>query len=240
MARRNMMRDEVIRCATRLFVERGIGAVTLQDIAAEAGLSKTALYHYFTSREELLRQIFGDWISTEIASLRLAIPEAGTAEEQMRAYILYHVSSIAQNLGLYSLSFSYEAELPPDVRDEFRLLKRESDKILRGILRNGVLRKEFEPRHELLITFAIDGMCNWLWKWYKPSGPKSPQEIADEFAAFTLSGLLASPHTDQIPTAPDSDLETIVAYHARAIRFHSQKLEDQLADHISRSTSNGG
>jgi AcrR family transcriptional regulator len=229
MTRRTIMRDEVIRSATRLFVERGINAVALQDIAAEVGLSKAALYHYFSNREELLRQVFGNWVRTEIANLRLAIPEAGTAEEQMRAYIRYHVTSVTENLGLYSLSFSNEGDLPPDVRDEFRHLKRESDKALRGILAHGILRQEFEPRDELLITFAIDGMCNWLWKWYKPSGSKSPEAIAHEFSEFTLNGLLASPHITELAAAPDDDANSIAAYHARAIRFHSEKLENHFA-----------
>lgn len=221
------MRDEVIRCATQLFVERGISAVTLQDIAAEAGLSKPALYHYFTSREELLRQVFGDWVRTEIANLRDALPDQGSAQEQLTAYIHYHVGSIAGNLELYSLSFSYESELPADVRDEFRRLKRESDAALRAILARGVARQEFVPRHELLMTFAIDGMCNWLWKWYKASGPLSPAEIADEFAAFALEGLLDAKRDDAGAVSPAEETESLAAYHLRAIRFHTARLEEQ-------------
>ena len=53
---------ELLDCAQRLFFERGYDNTTVNDIIAEAGLSKGAFYHYFASKfdreaERLLRVI---------------------------------------------------------------------------------------------------------------------------------------------------------------------------------------
>ncbi|GHE11643.1 TetR/AcrR family transcriptional regulator [Klenkia taihuensis] len=227
MARGAMVRDEVVRSATRLFKERGIRGVSLQDIADEVGLTKGALYHYFSNRDDLLRQVFGDWITQEFESLRAHTSGSGGPTAQLRDYVRYHVTSVTQNIDLYHLSFSSEAELPPDVRAEFRQLKRRSDSVLKAILRAGVAAGDFEPRDEKVMAFAIDGMCNWLSQWYAADGPKSPAQIADDFVELLLRGLVRQ---DDGPTdsGPAHGAVATAEYHARAIRFHSERLEQLL------------
>jgi TetR/AcrR family transcriptional regulator len=48
-------REKILECATRLFAERGYDAVGVQEIAEGAGIQKPTLYHYFGSKEGLLR-----------------------------------------------------------------------------------------------------------------------------------------------------------------------------------------
>ena len=235
MARRTVMRDEVIRAATRLFKENGVRSVSLQSIADELGMTKGALYHYFSSRDDLLRHVFGDWTTETTEGLRERIADSDSATEQLRDYVRFHVSSVANDLDLYSLSFASEAELPADVRAEFRRLKRKSDTVLREILRKGIADGEFEPRDERVIAFAIDGMCNWLWKWYDPAGPKSSDDIADDFIELLTRGLVRRGDDDS-PVAGNANgtVGQTAEYHARAIRFHSERLEQllpQLSEH---------
>jgi AcrR family transcriptional regulator len=223
------MRDEVIRTATRLFSEKGIRGVALQNIADELGMTKGALYHYFSSRDDLLRHVFGDWTTEEAEGLRKRIADSGTATEQLRDYVTYHVSSLVKNFDLYGLSFSSEAELPPDIRAEFRHRKRQSDTVLRDILQKGVTDGEFEARDEKVIAFAIDGMCNWMWKWYDPDGPKSADDIAEDFIELLTRGLLRSSDDDSpVRAAGGQTSRESAEYHARAIRFHSERLQEIL------------
>ncbi|KRA29839.1 hypothetical protein ASD81_19185 [Nocardioides sp. Root614] len=224
-----MVRDEVIRVATRLFKEKGIRGVSLQAIADEVGLTKGALYHYFSGRDDLLRQVVGDWITQEFESVRDLVSSSGTATEQLRAYVRYHVSSVANNLDLYSLTYSSESEFPADIQDEFRKLKRQSDTLLKSILSQGVAEGEFEVRDEKIIAFAIDGMCNWLWQWYTPDGPKAPEDVADTYIDLLLRGMLRS-SDDESPAAAQGTQSPAdqAEYHARSIRFHTERLEAVL------------
>lgn len=223
-----MVRDEVVRAATRLFKEQGIRGVSLQDIADEVGLTKGALYHYFSNRDDLLRQVFGDWITNEFEALRQHTSGSEGATAKLRDYVRYHVSSVVDNVDLYSLSFSSEAEIPPDVRVEFRRLKRQSDSVLKEILRQGMADGEFEARDEKVIAFAIDGMCNWLSQWYTADGPKTAADIADDFIDLLLRGLVRTDGSGPGGTGPQQDPAATAEYHARAIRFHSERLEQVL------------
>jgi len=81
LSRRDRVRAEtaaeIKQAARRILVEQGPAAVTLRAIAREVGMTAPALYRYFGSHEELLRNVSGD-IFTEIGSdIAAAIDVAG-------------------------------------------------------------------------------------------------------------------------------------------------------------------
>jgi AcrR family transcriptional regulator len=53
-------RKKILQCAARLFAERGYDAVGVQEIADGAGIKKPTLYHYFGSKEGLLRTLLAE------------------------------------------------------------------------------------------------------------------------------------------------------------------------------------
>lgn len=51
-------RKQIIDAAYRCFARKGIHQTTMRDIYAEAGLSAGAIYHYFSSKEEIIEASF--------------------------------------------------------------------------------------------------------------------------------------------------------------------------------------
>ena len=74
---RNKYPEETVKLildvATHLFVEKGYDATSLQDIINETNLSKGAIYHHFSSKEEIFEAIFrriGEENTTALAKVR--------------------------------------------------------------------------------------------------------------------------------------------------------------------------
>ena len=50
-------RRRILEAASRLIAERGVAAVSLEDVEREAGVGRSQLYHYFDCRDDLLRSV---------------------------------------------------------------------------------------------------------------------------------------------------------------------------------------
>jgi TetR/AcrR family transcriptional repressor of nem operon len=67
--RGRVTRDRVVSAATRLVTERGVAAVSLDDVEAEAGVGRSQLYYYFDDRDDLLRAVAAATADTVIGGL---------------------------------------------------------------------------------------------------------------------------------------------------------------------------
>jgi AcrR family transcriptional regulator len=82
---RAMRRDELIDAAARLMIEQG--TVSMTTVAREVGLSRSALYEYYSSAADLIADVLVDELAAWTDDLASAVNEAGTCDDQVRAWI---------------------------------------------------------------------------------------------------------------------------------------------------------
>lgn len=63
-------RDEIIECATQLFIERGYDATSIGHIIGRAGISKGAFYHHFQAKEDLIEALATRYAEEAAAAAR--------------------------------------------------------------------------------------------------------------------------------------------------------------------------
>lgn len=73
---RNVVRAELAQAALKLFVEQGFEATTVEQIAAETGLSRRSFHRYFASKED----VFGQWFLEMGERLAAALDSRPTEE----------------------------------------------------------------------------------------------------------------------------------------------------------------
>ena len=90
-SRYGLMRQEIIRAAVKLFMRNSVSSVTLSQVAQELNLSKAAIYHYFDTKEDLIRSIFAGWATScrEELEAILALPLG--PEEMLRQILRTHL-----------------------------------------------------------------------------------------------------------------------------------------------------
>jgi TetR/AcrR family transcriptional regulator, fatty acid metabolism regulator protein len=80
-------REHLVRTAYELIGERGVHRVSLEEIAASAGVSKGLILYYFKSRENLVLATM-EWVLTRVAErIRAAVELAGSPAAQVVAMV---------------------------------------------------------------------------------------------------------------------------------------------------------
>lgn len=80
-------RAELVQHALRLFVERGYAGVGMRELAAASGVSKSALYHYFDSKDALFGAVVDHVAEADAAAIRLQITPGATFAQRRAAFI---------------------------------------------------------------------------------------------------------------------------------------------------------
>ena len=189
---KSVRRQKIIDTAADLFQKKGYSSTTLDDVAKELGVSKAALYHYVSSKDELLSIIYAHTVknifmgTTEILGMDLP------PEEKMRLFVRNHIKNIIiKSLPMFFVFFSEENQLTEKDYQKIRKEKRKYNRILEEIIEKGVSKGVFKKVDARLQSYAILGMCNWIYKWYKEGQTKyTSDQISDHFISLLEKGIL--------------------------------------------------
>jgi TetR/AcrR family transcriptional regulator, cholesterol catabolism regulator len=190
--------DEIAQAAIRLFQQKGYHATSVQDIADEVGLQKGSLYHYISSKEELLMKIAHQSISSFNRRLEKIIDMEVNFREKLLLAIQTHTTVVAANLQMTTVLLREAFSLgEPHATVIQELTDRYLDLWTR-IIDEGIAAGEFKPGNSRLKALAILGACNWLYRWYESNGPLSAEEIGKVFADIFLDGIAYDTPKNQI------------------------------------------
>lgn len=188
---KSIRRQRIIDIAVELFRKQGYRTTTLDDVANELGITKAALYHYVESKDDLLYTIYKKAFNAIFEETNRIAAMDLPPDEKLRKIIQNHIKNIIiKNQSLISVFFAEENQLPDKYSRMVRSKKREYDEILQGIIREGISLGLFEEEDPRLLGYAIVGMCNWIYLWFSPKVPYSPDEIADQFIRVLERGFL--------------------------------------------------
>jgi AcrR family transcriptional regulator len=186
-------RETRVRAAAlRLFREKGYHATSMRDIALEVGMNKGSLYSYIRSKEDLLIPLFGHAMGLLTAEIEAITADASlTPTERLTRAIHAHVLNVAENLDILTVYLSEWRQLASESLADVREKRERYAALFFGILEDGVQRGEFRPMDTRVAMLNMIGMCNWLFRWYRPDGRLTPDKIADEMVELVLNGVRA-------------------------------------------------
>src|SRR5580704_13429823 len=114
-------RQQLVRAASRLFAERGFRAVSMEDLAAEAGVSGPAVYRHFASKEALLADLLID-VSQQLLDLGTQRTRNASSFESLQLLIAFHTDFALRDRDLIRIQDHDFANLAPeDARTVSRL-----------------------------------------------------------------------------------------------------------------------
>jgi TetR/AcrR family transcriptional regulator, cholesterol catabolism regulator len=186
-------REQQVRAAAlRLFRDKGYHATSMRDIAAEVGINKGSLYSYIRSKEDLLIPFFERAMGLLLAEIEaISADESLTATERLKRAIKAHILNVTENLDILTVYLSEWRQLRADSLSTVRQQRERYAALFLTIVEDGVNRGEFRAIDPRISALGMIGMCNYLFRWYRPDGRLGPEQIADELTDMLLHGALA-------------------------------------------------
>jgi AcrR family transcriptional regulator len=191
LSRADTRRLRLLSTAAEIFSKRGFRATSMKEIAAAVGMSKPTIYHYFSSKEELLVRLYSDVLDESLDAARETVAAAPTPLDAIRDLIASRVAYTCRNQALLKVCFEEEHELPADLAKE--VLERRhafedffGDALAAHLAAHPDVLLGMPPK--IYVNMCL-GAVNWCYKWYRPTGPSTPEEIGRQIAASLTAAL---------------------------------------------------
>jgi TetR/AcrR family transcriptional regulator, cholesterol catabolism regulator len=183
-------RQEILRTAARLFQQQGYDATSMNDVAAALKLSKGGLYHHFQSKDEILFNLMDHAMNITQERVVNAVRGIAAPEERLRTLIRLHIGVVLSASDREITVMLHENHpLPPASRKRINVRKKDYihfvENLIAEVQRARQSKAGISPR---AAAFALLGMINWIYQWYKPEGTLQAESLARQYTEIFFSG----------------------------------------------------
>jgi AcrR family transcriptional regulator len=199
MARSTNGRNNILRSARDTFAEKGFDGASIRDIAHAAGLSLSALYYYFPSKQEALYELVHTAYSWYIGHAQAVIAEVDEDPvDRLAVAVRYLTRYRMENVSVSTVLLRDTERLTGDNAVTVRALQKEAREVVGNLVQAGIDAGSFRVESETLATRAIHSICNSLSLWYRPTGDLTPDMIERDFTQYSLRMLGIDPSKEEL------------------------------------------
>jgi AcrR family transcriptional regulator len=184
-------KKSVFEVAAEVFHRKGYDNTSMSDVAEAAGLTKAGLYHHVSSKESLLYTVLDSGL--DLTESYVMKPLEGIVEpiDRLKTMIELHLRLVLEERNLEVTGLLHECKtLSSADRARINRRKKEYVKMSTKLIADVIRKYNITDVNPKIAAFALLGMLNWTYQWYKPSGSNSREEIVKSFQKIFLNGIL--------------------------------------------------
>lgn len=157
-------RDQLIAAALEIIAEQGPGTATVRAIAAQAGVTQGLIRHYFSTKEDLTREAYRQFMTAMNADNSAALENAqATPEARLAAFVAASLRPpvmTASRLRLWS-GFIYHVRSDPEMAAIHEITYLAYREQLESLI--AALPGTRDPHHLRRLAIACNGVVDGLW-----------------------------------------------------------------------------
>jgi len=171
-------RAEIVAAAERHFAERG-EAARLEDIAADVGIRRAAIFHYFRDKDELYAAVLDEIFQAGMATL----PGHGSVVERLEASLLGWIDYVARRPTVARLILREAASAQPGAPSPLAQRARAPVERFRAMIDEGLASGELKPLsdpHRFISLMGATMVFHFAaMPWLTPDVPFDPWSPAE-------------------------------------------------------------
>ena len=181
-----------MRVVAVMYRENGYERTSMASLAKRVGITAPALYHHFSSKEEILAHFLEitlrdlhHFVSARISGKSWADKLASF----MKAFVKWHLQQQPYP-GAYDRIFALghlRNSLPEHLAERVRVLERQVYQLCRELVEGGMEAGEFRQAPAAPMAFALIGMADDILGWYRTEGDLSPGKIATLYSELAVA-----------------------------------------------------
>ncbi len=182
-------RVAIMETAARIFADGGYDRTSMAQLAAECGVSKALIYHYYASKEALLFDIIEKHLSDLLDAVEKADEKEAEPQVRLEALVTGLLEAYRDADAKHKVQLGALAILPVEQQDHLKGLERQLVSRFSEAVR-AINPAAFEGRPLLKpVTMSLFGMLNWFYMWFREGGQVSRSDYAKMATNILVNGV---------------------------------------------------
>lgn len=178
----------ILEVSVAAFNEYGYDATSIGMLAERLGLSKSAIYHHVSSKDQLLELALGEALDSLEGVLRETGATEGAAADRLAHVLRGAVRVLVEKLPYVTLLLRVRGNT--DIERAALSRRRAFDRAVAALVvearDEGSLRADIDPG---IVSRLLFGMINSIAEWYRPGGQETAEQLAADVLTVALDGL---------------------------------------------------
>ncbi len=190
-ARRGGSRGAIVEAAERLFLKRGFGSVSMDELAEGAGVARRTLYNQFSSKEEIFREMLLGLSGQLEDAFPSGVETQGDVEDVLRlvARMILELHKNPEYLGFLRMVVADSRQFPWIAEEFASVMDPQTERLVRYLAHLTALGI-LNCRNPMLAAHQFMGMLNELSLWPWMMGRKGLPVPADDAVEQTIQMFL--------------------------------------------------
>ncbi|RCK72604.1 MAG: Transcriptional regulator, TetR family [Ignavibacteriae bacterium] len=165
----DLKKKQILEAAKQVFGKYGFSKTTLDDVATAVGMKKASLYYYYSSKEDLFRDVVKSETDELIRELETNIFKLNSISEQLKSFVKIRIDYLNRLINLHNLAASIIIEVRPICENLYREFSEKQVEIVSRILSDGIknnyIRNLDVNRTAKLFILAVESITmRDIWK----------------------------------------------------------------------------
>jgi AcrR family transcriptional regulator len=183
-------RQAILETAARVICDRGYEGASIQEIADACELTKAGLYHHIGSKENLLAEIMGYGMDLFEAQVLSPVRDIDDPVLRLRACMDRNIKLVTRGSSKHITIILHEhATLKGTAGKAIDARKKKYVRFLEQSFAEAVMKGLIRPVSPKVAAFSFLGMVLWIYKWFRPDGELSEEQIAEAMIDLLFTGL---------------------------------------------------
>ena len=181
-------REAIVEVAARLFAKRGFAQTSVSDLSAACSMSKSLMYHYFSSKEDILYAVMASHVDQLESEIDDATSTSADDATQFKDVIRTFMASYAGAADRQKVLLNELDNLPAGKRKIIVAKQRHIIGAMQKLIVGLYPALASDGARARAQTMLIFGMINWTHTWMNPRGPLRAADIAEMVLDFAVPG----------------------------------------------------
>jgi len=183
-------RHRILVTAAEMFARKGYEASSLGDLASAMGTSKAAIYHYFSTKQDIYDAIILEVLDGLLEAVTNEVSREETSAGKLRSFMVAHARFFETHHHKFvAMLIGFSGMTTVEYKQEAVRLRDKYEHMLRNIIDQGMHSGSFSQADTATTTRCVLSILNWMARWFKPGAGASAEDVALEYFSLLMHGL---------------------------------------------------